>query len=281
MTSGQQSEEAGPDVAASDETTQTIPTKMVSLTSFLSTEIGRGLSVPSVIPSSPPQEDASATDVGHQDECAYLIAARNDGEMNQETWSRMISSIRELCGLMVETFFLDTISASDAPWQHTAIGVLIPHTIVPVFVQRMAIIAGDYGNRNIVFAPISPFATIIPDYMSKAKLEEQLQLEESQRYQTKFKMYLYICNDCGADHVTVAVDHGVLPMRFPCDENEECEGYAVSVGIYQGDQQRADYEWYRPEAINGKFGRNHDEHDHVIRGGLLLRPREDDEREEG
>ncbi|MGX9389778.1 hypothetical protein ACWX0K_10870 [Nitrobacteraceae bacterium UC4446_H13] len=86
----------------------------------------------------------------------------------------------------------------------------------------------------------------------------------------KGKKNIYTCDTCGGHIVTVDIDAGVTPFMIACKVAETCEGTMRSSLYRVFDQSmRASHEWYRPappEALTGS------QLDHVMMGGLLLRP---------
>jgi len=75
---------------------------------------------------------------------------------------------------------------------------------------------------------------------------------------------IYAC-DSGHETVTVDTAEGVTPFMILCPE---CSEYARSK-VYRVDQTlEATHEWYRPDTLDGVSPQSHD---HVKRGGLIMR----------
>jgi hypothetical protein len=80
---------------------------------------------------------------------------------------------------------------------------------------------------------------------------------------------LYTCDTCHSEIVTIDTDKGVTPFMVSCRATPGCKGFMLS-SFYHCDPSRvAQYEWYRPETIDGFAPENKE---HVMKGGLLLRP---------
>jgi hypothetical protein len=80
---------------------------------------------------------------------------------------------------------------------------------------------------------------------------------------------LYQCQTCRGEVVTIDTDNGVTPFMIMCRATPNCKGMMVS-SFYRCDQTRpAQFEWYRPETIKGLDKATQE---HVMKGGLLLRP---------
>lgn len=85
----------------------------------------------------------------------------------------------------------------------------------------------------------------------------------------KGKKNIYTCDKCKGHVVTVDVDRGVTPFMIECKATLDCKGMMKSSMYRVFDQDmRADYEWYRPSAI--EVVKPHLRH-HIEQGGLLLR----------
>jgi hypothetical protein len=85
----------------------------------------------------------------------------------------------------------------------------------------------------------------------------------------KGKKNIYTCDKCKGNVVTVDIDRGVTPFMIECKAMTGCKGMMKSSLYRVFDQDmRADYEWYRPSAI--EIVESHLQH-HVDQGGLLLR----------
>lgn len=84
------------------------------------------------------------------------------------------------------------------------------------------------------------------------------------------KKNIYTCERCHGHIVTVDIDDGVTPFMIACCARPRCNGMMKSSMYRVFDQgMAASHEWYRPgPTANLKPG----EIDHVMRGGLLLRP---------
>jgi hypothetical protein len=81
------------------------------------------------------------------------------------------------------------------------------------------------------------------------------------------KKNVYTCDTCGRQMVTVDRDDGVTPFATRCS----CPARAhMTSSMYQVDQALpATHEWYRPAP--GTLLKSIHVHEHVKRGGLLLR----------
>jgi hypothetical protein len=80
---------------------------------------------------------------------------------------------------------------------------------------------------------------------------------------------LYTCDTCRGEVVTIDTDKGVTPFMISCRASPGCKGFMQS-SFYRCDLSRvAQYEWYRPETIEGFDPATQE---HVMKGGLLLRP---------
>lgn len=71
---------------------------------------------------------------------------------------------------------------------------------------------------------------------------------------------------CGSYIVTVDVHPGVTPFMTVCGN---CGGYAHSKFYRVSDSLVPTHQWYRPDSLEGIHQMNHD---HISKGGLLLRP---------
>ena len=80
---------------------------------------------------------------------------------------------------------------------------------------------------------------------------------------------LYTCDTCHGETVTIDTDKGVTPFMISCRVTPDCKGFMVSSFYNCHPSRVAQYEWYRPETIDG-FAPETIEH--VMKGGLLLRP---------
>lgn len=85
----------------------------------------------------------------------------------------------------------------------------------------------------------------------------------------KGKKNIYTCDKCEGHVVTVDVARGVTPFMIECKATHDCKGMMKS-SMYRvfGQDMRADYEWYRPTAV--EVVKPHLKQ-HVEMGGLLLR----------
>lgn len=119
---------------------------------------------------------------------------------------------------------------------------------------------------------------------TKAELEEQLLSVASWAdLPGKGAINPYQCNTCRIVVVTIHADKGTTPMFMGCKATEGCDGSMSSCGYPPISKMPPDYmadkkvfEWYRPEA--GPLGLFHTDQivdEHIRRGGLLLRPKED------
>lgn len=82
------------------------------------------------------------------------------------------------------------------------------------------------------------------------------------------KINRYVCDTCHSAIVTIDRDEGVTPMMLGCRRTKGCKGHMMS-SWYRTDQTRTpDYEWYRPESLDG-FSEPMQEH--IRDGGLVLR----------
>jgi len=80
---------------------------------------------------------------------------------------------------------------------------------------------------------------------------------------------LYTCDTCRGEVVTIDTDKGVTPFMISCRATPGCKGFMQS-SFYHCDPSRvAQFEWYRPETIEGFDPATKE---HVMKGGLLLRP---------
>lgn len=80
---------------------------------------------------------------------------------------------------------------------------------------------------------------------------------------------LYTCDTCRGEVVTIDTDKGVTPFMISCRATRGCPGFMQS-SFYHCDPARvAQFEWYRPETIDGLDSWSQA---HVRKGGLLLRP---------
>jgi len=79
---------------------------------------------------------------------------------------------------------------------------------------------------------------------------------------------IYTCADCGGHIVTIDADTGVTPFMVRC-KSPVCDGLMRSSMYRVFDQNmRADWEWYKPSAIEMLSDAARD---HVNKGGLLMR----------
>ena len=80
---------------------------------------------------------------------------------------------------------------------------------------------------------------------------------------------VYTCDTCRGEVVTIDTDKGVTPFMISCRATPGCKGFMYS-GFYRCAPSRvAQFEWYRPETIEGFDPATQE---HVMKGGLLLRP---------
>jgi hypothetical protein len=80
---------------------------------------------------------------------------------------------------------------------------------------------------------------------------------------------LYTCDTCHGKVITIDTDKGVTPFMISCRAKPGCKG-SMRSSFYRCDPSRvATFEFYRPETIDGL---NPATKEHVMKGGLLLRP---------
>ncbi len=85
------------------------------------------------------------------------------------------------------------------------------------------------------------------------------------------KKNIYTCPTCQGHIVTVDTDHGVTPFMIPCKATPTCIGMMESSSYRVQDQRMAAaYEWYSPGVVE-QAGLPCHLHDHVKKGGLLIR----------
>ena len=95
------------------------------------------------------------------------------------------------------------------------------------------------------------------------------------------KLNQYVCDTCG--HVTTTVDrvNGVTPYLIGCRGLDPCKGQGGNAGrdlarsrCYKNIPEDAQptYEWYRPEYMDDLGDMDQWSQEHVLQGGLLLRP---------
>ena len=85
----------------------------------------------------------------------------------------------------------------------------------------------------------------------------------------RLRKNLYTCDTCRGEIVTIDIDKGVTPFMISCRATPKCGGFMKS-SFYHCDPHRfAQFEWYRPETIEGLAPETQK---HVMKGGLLLRP---------
>jgi hypothetical protein len=90
----------------------------------------------------------------------------------------------------------------------------------------------------------------------------------------------WLCPDCGKATVGVHVDEGATPMMIACRATEGCRGTAMSAMYPPAEAWITDqlaWEWYKPTP---KWARRkgRDMLDHVMQGGLVIRPLTDEGR---
>ncbi|MEU3455652.1 hypothetical protein ABZ671_18925 [Micromonospora sp. NPDC006766] len=94
------------------------------------------------------------------------------------------------------------------------------------------------------------------------------------------RLNAYRCPACRGCTVTVDLDAGVTPAMMGCRATDDCEGTAFSLGYPLPEAWPANvptqpaWEWYRPgeRQLTRLRRKDKDGYDHVVRGGLLLRP---------
>lgn len=83
------------------------------------------------------------------------------------------------------------------------------------------------------------------------------------------KLNIYVCQDCRGHVVTRDRDAGVTPFMTACKATLGCTGMMQSSMYRVFDQSmREDFEWYRPESLDGLKPHTVD---HIRKGGLILR----------
>jgi hypothetical protein len=237
----------------------------------------QGLFAPSVTASDPGAEPASAED----NKGAFLLALRDGDGMSQAEWSKTVMGIRELIDEYSNEWIFDTVSNGCSPVRQAAFGFLLHADMMDGFTARLAILAGDHRVEDILIAPLDTLAFVIPDYLTKEKLEENIGINRLKQYAHKGKKMLYQCTVCGHEHLTTFLDNGVSAIQIVCRRGD-CEGSAVSTGRPMHlDDVPAEFEWYRPEAFRGRFAVDDEAHIHILRGGLLLRNAQVEEEPQG
>lgn len=87
----------------------------------------------------------------------------------------------------------------------------------------------------------------------------------------------YVCS-VERTHIVITVDRdaGATPGVISCGTRfvpEGCMGHMRSRFYNTNQNAKPGWEWYRPEAdADGRFGKNQAQHEHVMNGGLVLRP---------
>jgi hypothetical protein len=86
----------------------------------------------------------------------------------------------------------------------------------------------------------------------------------------------YYCDTCKGTLLVEHVDEGVTPMFLGCRATSGCRGMSRSLGYppppVPADLGEPTHEWYRPlqDEFDGLAGAMRD---HVLEGGLMLRPK--------
>ena len=80
---------------------------------------------------------------------------------------------------------------------------------------------------------------------------------------------VYTCDTCRGQVVTVDTDKGVTPFMIACRATPGCKGFMISSFYHCDPASIATFEFYRPETIEGL---DPPTQEHVMKGGLLLRP---------
>ncbi|MBC9005161.1 hypothetical protein [Micromonospora aurantiaca (nom. illeg.)] len=96
----------------------------------------------------------------------------------------------------------------------------------------------------------------------------------------KGRLNAYRCPACQSCTVTIDVDAGVTPSTLACRATDSCEGTAFSLGYPipeawpAGVTTQPAWEWYRPgeRQLSRLRRRDPEAYEHVVKGGLLLRP---------
>lgn len=128
---------------------------------------------------------------------------------------------------------------------------------------------------------------------TKAELEAALQTHHPDWWNNlppQGAMNAYVCQqeECKRYVITTDRDRGVTPMFIACRTKDGvttgCKGPMVSSGYPKGAPPKhlgkPTLEWYRPEASPlGFFDSNHEMNQHILKGGLALRPIPKDRRE--
>ncbi len=85
---------------------------------------------------------------------------------------------------------------------------------------------------------------------------------------TEHRKNVYTCDTCHREAVTIDTDRGVTPFMISCRATPGCQGTMQS-NFYHCDPARvAQFEWYRPETLDGLPRQTQE---HVMKGGLLIR----------
>lgn len=116
--------------------------------------------------------------------------------------------------------------------------------------------------------------------MNKQELEDQIQSHSPGWWAQALKRLgaknKYVCEADRQHHlITVDSDPGVTPSGVECGTRfmpEGCHGRMHSRNYRANQNAKPGWEWYRPESNGGLFGKNEAQHEHVLNGGLLLRP---------
>lgn len=85
------------------------------------------------------------------------------------------------------------------------------------------------------------------------------------------RINVWVCEECGKEHVCRDVDEGVTPFMLGCKE-PGCNGQAYSrfYNVHPAYALRVEYEWFRPTKEQRR-GESRDLKDYHDSGGLALR----------
>jgi hypothetical protein len=229
-------------------------------------------SAPSATPSRPETESVSASDDGAEVERVFIQISNAANGLAQDSWAEFISQIR---GKVLEDCIdvhMEGFSLPDAPWQNACWAFSTQRQYLSRIRENMATLAGDFGQQAVSISLMGKAEFILGQVLTKAILEQNLRMEESNWGMKAGAKNTYACGLCQGQIITVHVDHGVTPSAMSCRATPDCNGIMYSTGYRRSDQDLPpQFVWYRPEADeHGIFGDDAESNEHVRKGGLLI-----------
>lgn len=238
----------------------------------------RGGASQPVTNASPSDPETDSVTADESSRLQILIRIGNsDDSLSQSEWAQFIAEVREIISRFADDITMEAFSIPDAPWQHGGWAFMISADDFIPMRRAISGACGMFRQTSTVMNVLSDNDTILPRYLTKAQLEADLELDNDPFGQRIGAKNVYACDVCMGRIVVVHLDNGVTPMTLGC-KAEGCKGTMYSSGYRRAAQTEIpNFVWYRPQSDQGRFDPDPDVHEHIVRGGLLLRPMASDE----